>query len=1109
VQNTVNDSLWYIDSGANIHVCKDLVLIEEYQPIGRQIQVAGPYRTSSLGIGRVTLQMALPDGQIGLELILPVYSLPDSPANLISVSLLAKQSIYWDSGTHVLRRYGNVVGHTPQNANRLYPLSLYRPLLTTAFMTALTKLPLSVWHQRLGHLGFPKLRSYLNKLGITWLDDGTEHCRACALSKAKKVYKKYTNRRADQPFHTIFTDLVGPITPDGFQREKYYIVFIDDYSRYQQTYTVRTKSEWLDCFKEYYQWVENQFDTTIRILRTDYDSVIRSKAFESFLIDKGIQFEPAPADGQDMNGVAEAGQRTLTTMARTMAIGGDVPDYLWPDLVMAATYIKNRRPTAALGGKTPFEYIFKKAPVIDHLRVIGSRVYVLIQDSTKIQSQKLAPRAREAVLIGYDGDSICRVWIPETQRIERTKDHAIYEDTLLEKEASNIDETTLEQSALVPQIRPTQPLVPPMPQPNPKTSSKALRKAKRNNYHDVEPVPNRWSVSEVQRPPHMDYKSKYGRQSRRIDLSVDHTAYEADLIGIHAKVFAASVLASVEKAPCHYPDQIDPFVMLAGFLRRVQAADVRDLSALTTCENEATEPDTYHQAVNGPLSDQWLEAMRDEINSLIQNDTWVTINQSDLPHGKQVLSGKWVYKLKRDDDGVIQRYKARWVVKGFMQQYGLDFDETFASVVKPMAFRALFALAAFLDLEIEQMDVKTAFLYGQIDKEIYVRLPTGFTEGDRVCRLKKALYGLKQAPRLWFQTLTDFLLQRLGLHHLHADHSIFVSNDGLKGPIVTSWVDDLKIIAPTLLIAQRVKNELSAAFKMTDLGAISYYLGMKVTRNREERTLALRQKGYITKIVARFHEENSSPPKTPMEEKNDLVSSTETATDTQRKEYQSIVGSLMFAMVGTRPDIAYAISVLSRFAANPSKDHISAARRVLRYLNGSLDRGINYGNSVFDNDLTHLGITCYTDADWGGCLETRRSTSGYVCMINGGPSSWCSKRQTTVSTSTCEAEFKAGTPAAKEVTWMRTLLWELGVLQEDAQMTIFTDSQSAQALAENPVHHNRSKHIDIQYHYLREETTSGRIKLEYINTKDMIADGLTKPLGPIAFSNFLSQINIL
>lgn len=272
--------------------------------------------------------------------------------------------------------------------------------------------------------------------------------------------------------------------------------------------------------------------------------------------------------------------------------------------------------------------------------------------------------------------------------------------------------------------------------------------------------------------------------------------------------------------------------------------------------------------------------------------------------GHQALGGKWVYKIKRDVDGNVARFKARWVVKGYLQQFGVDFDQTFAAVVKPMAFRVLFAVAAYFDLDIDQMDVKTAFLYGLIDQLIYMEIPKGSeskaTRG-MVYKLLKAIYGLKQSPRLWYERFSGFLLQKLGLAKINADHSIFISKAGLNGPVVSTFVDDIKIMAPKGSgHISRVKSELAAAFSMVDMGPISFYLGLKVQRDRGKRTIKLSQPAYIDKVLSRFHLDKAHAVTTPMKESGTLQARTEGQASTAEQErYQGMIGSIMFLLMQT------------------------------------------------------------------------------------------------------------------------------------------------------------------------------------------------------------------
>lgn len=347
-----------------------------------------------------------------------------------------------------------------------------------------------------------------------------------------------------------------------------------------------------------------------------------------------------------------------------------------------------------------------------------------------------------------------------------------------------------------------------------------------------------------------------------------------------------------------------------------------------------------------------------------------------------------------------------------------------------MAFRVLFAIAAYFDLDIDQMDVETAFLYGLIDQLVYVDIPKSTkSEENRnmVCKLLKALYGLKQSPRLWYERLSTFLLKKLGLKQINTDHSIFVTDAGLNGPVVSTFVYDIKIMAPRQSgMIEQVKAELASAFSMADMGPISFYLGLKVEGDRKKKTIKLSQPAYIDRILARFHLDKAHPVNTPMKE-NSLLQprSKGEASASEKERYQGMTGSLMFSMVETRPDIVFVTSVASRQAKNPGHQYTEAVKTILRYMKGSRQRGITYGGQE------KLLLEGYSDSDWAGDLESWKSTSGFIFMLNSGPVSWCSKRQPTVALSSTKAEYIALTLAAKEAIWLRLLLTELGLLQPD------------------------------------------------------------------------------
>jgi hypothetical protein len=488
----------------------------------------------------------------------------------------------------------------------------------------------------------------------------------------------------------------------------------------------------------------------------------------------------------------------------------------------------------------------------------------------------------------------------------------------------------------------------------------------------------------------------------------------------------------------------------------------------------------------------WEAAIEDEYSSLVENGTWTP---QDCPSNRQSLTGKWVFKIKRGAYGEILRCKARWVVRGFEQREGLDFHETFASVFKPMSYKAIFALAAAYDWEIEQMDVKTAFLYG----DIWIDLPTGCGVSGPA-KLKKALYGLKQSPRVWYNTLASFLADQ-GFKPLDADSSVFCRD----GTIIAIYVDDLLIDGASMANIKSLKACLSERFKMSDLGACHFYLGIEVIRDRPRRILRLSQEAYLQKVLTDHQMDNCATVSTPMETANRLLPAPPEyeASPSFRRKYQSAVGSLMYAMLGTRPDLAFAVSVISRFSSNPTEVYMKSVKRFFRYIKGTITMGLAFRGGI-------QPLSGYTDFDWAGCHDTRRSTSGYVFSLGSAAISRSSKRQPTVSLSSYEAEYIGQTNATKEAIWLQGFLKQINPNLDPGlgATIIYGDNQGAIALAKNDQFHGRVKHIDIQHHFVREKVAEGKVDLKYVPTTEQVADGLTKPLCKDKFIAFRQAVGV-
>jgi hypothetical protein len=476
---------------------------------------------------------------------------------------------------------------------------------------------------------------------------------------------------------------------------------------------------------------------------------------------------------------------------------------------------------------------------------------------------------------------------------------------------------------------------------------------------------------------------------------------------------------------------------------------------------------------------QWKDAMQAELDSLIKHGTFTLVPRME---GMPLIPTKWVFKIKRDEKGRVDKYKARIVAKGFKQIAGRDYSEVYAPVGRHTTFRALLTEVVLSDLELIHIDVRTAFLNGELEEEIYVTPPPGYASSKHAWLLHKALYGLKQAGRAWHLHLKA-ILREMGLKVTYSDESLYIlrSPDGSVTYLLV-YVDDLLIAGPKKTVYP-LKDKLSERLDIHDLGDVRHFLGMEISRNRDKGTLWLAQQQNAKGVLEKFGMQDAKPRKTPMDANLPLQAFDGVADKEVLETYQSLVGSLLYLANCTRPDLSQAVGVLSRFMSNPSAEHLSAAKQVLRYLRGTADLGLLYTNKTSD-------LVGYCDADYAGDLDKRKSTSGFVFLRADAAISWSSKLQPTVALSTCEAEFISSAAAIKEALWLRNLL---GDFEDKVKpVLIYGDNQGALKLLHHPHAHQRTKHIDVAHRFAQDRVERGEVICEYVQTDDMVADCTTK-----------------
>ncbi|KAL0315451.1 UNVERIFIED_CONTAM: Retrovirus-related Pol polyprotein from transposon TNT 1-94 [Sesamum radiatum] len=473
------------------------------------------------------------------------------------------------------------------------------------------------------------------------------------------------------------------------------------------------------------------------------------------------------------------------------------------------------------------------------------------------------------------------------------------------------------------------------------------------------------------------------------------------------------------------PEHIDNYSLARDRERRERRIPSRFRDFHLALNSEDSEPTSYDDALKSPKSEFWIKAMKEEMKSLKDNKTWVLVPK---PKNTSIVDSKWIFKLKNENDSL--RYKARLVAKGFTQKEGIDYTEIFSPVVKYTTVRIILALTAHFDWELKQMDVKTAFLHGDLDENIYMAQPCGFIDNrnpEHVCLLKKSLYGLKQSPRQWNKKFDNFM-KTLMFHKSAYDPCLYFKFVNNAPIFLVLYVDDMLIASPDLSMIEKLQNDLRKTFEMKDLGNAKKILGMTIDRDRKTSSIFLNQKAYVISVLEKFSMINAKSSSVPLAPHFQLSKDQSPKSDSEKKlmekvPYSNAIGSVMYLMVCTRPDIAYAVSCLSRYMSNAGPPHWEALKWLLRYLSGSANTGIKFSRSS-----KGVNLVGYVDSNYANDRDSRKSTTSYIFTLCGSCISWKSQLQNIVALSTTEAEYIATTEAFKEAMWLEGLLKEIGFL---------------------------------------------------------------------------------
>ncbi|GIL87679.1 hypothetical protein Vretifemale_15713, partial [Volvox reticuliferus] len=1110
-QDRTVTSPWWLDSGSKYHITGDLSVLHDYCAVTPgleiSIEVGNGNVLRAVGYGNV-----VPSKAPGIT-IEGVFYVPGFKHNLISVSVLTEKgySVVFDTNEARVARNGVCI-RASKCTTGLYKLlsSAYcseefakpspPPELNVPAFTA--TIPHSevagLWHRRFGHLGVLNLKRLVHEGMVKGIDLSNaqlrefegQDCEPCILGKQTRDPFPTSESVTSCPLELVHLDVCGPL-PVSSKGHRFFVTMLDDFTGISVVQPIKHKSDVFDFIERGVTLLEVQCEHKLKCLRTDNGGEFVNSRLKSFCMQRGVRHELSAPYSPQQNGKAERLNRTLLDKVRAMLAESGVSKSLWHEALSTACYLRNRSPLAGKS-KTPYESFTGDVPDVSHLRVFGCVAYAHVP---KGQSDKLSPRARKGIFLGYEPNTKAyRILVDGSIMVSRDVDfrESVFVANGDDVEEQSVDEEIALSGLGISHNRASEDTgSAPVPAagapvaitdeaggvvPDPAAGAPTILVDEAGGV-DPMPAPAAGAPTNLVGEaggigPHINPTA-----GAPADLQADE-AGETVVEDDDLPPLLDDVDLGDEDEESSSEEDSTPPVRTSAREKKPNTM-LRDY-VLFAEGKESSEPNTLAEAQARSDWPHWKAAMDEEMKSLLENRTW---DLEELPKSAKKIGLKWVFKLKRDANGNIERYKARLVAKGFTQKEGVDFGEVFAPVGKYTSLRALLAVVAAQNLELHQLDIKTAFLNGVLEEEVFTEQPAGYEQGGAnvACHLRRALYGLRQAPRTWYVRLRS-TLEQMGFKPSSADPGLFIKGEGENRVHILVYVDDLLIACNSCAIAEEIKSQLRSVFEMRDLGESNFYLGFEIRRDRSAKTLHISQKRFVKELLSKFGMDGANGRSIPMDA-NVRLSSDGESLDTSLFPYSELVGSLLYLSVCSRPDISFAVGALARHMAKPTTDHWCAAKCVLRYLVSTPDVGIKYGGN--------LSLVGYCDSDLAGSVG-RRSTTGYVFVLGGGAISWSSKLQSTVATSTAEAEYMAAASTIKEALWLRHLLHDLGL--EVTSVPIKCDNRACISMLESPISSARTKHIDVCHHFARERVERGEVRMVQCSTLDQMSDFLTKAL---------------
>ena len=1023
-----------------------------------------------------------------------VLYVPQLDANLLSISALNKKGLnvlFHGKGVEILRKGTSVasgflrgrtyflrtsqvalqafaeISENIEEANPEDPKSSNKPTITARDCTREKSVsPVGqerpeereyrLWHARMGHPSPKRLQDlYRYASGITSFSPTVTQlsCSICNFTKLTRVVSHEPFSKTVRPLARIHTDIWGPYRTASLGGHSYFISLIDDFTRKSWLILLKNRRTIYGAIKEWMNVVEGEKNQ--QVIKFRCDNAKEYKKFMELIRPDGIRAEPTIPYTPEQNGVAERYNRTIVQMIRSMLVWAKLPHSFWGEAAMTANYLRNLLPTAKVN-QSPEEKWTEQKPDISHLRTFGCLVHVHIPKENRSKLDKVS---WQGIFVGYHSSNQYRIYNPKTSKVEWHTSIKFLENTpggiILGGAKPNEDRELFVQSGGTNDANDNS--TDNEDDTNkPDSDQVGAPEGVQNQVRDENSGGDSGSNPENQQVITDSSPNAYQRPDGSTFRSQNHNRNSSTPTNPSTSVSSSTINSSsstiqtsTNKPTRRSTRERKPFDKYGFDKAHGHIARKADMDANLDQSGhkqvyqtpKLSEPRSYKEAIKCIDWRKWLIAIDEELCALIANGTWEYCKR---PHGRNIVTSKWVFKIKYTVNNFIDRYKARLVARGYTQIFGLDYEETFSPTLRQESLRMLLSLAAYFGFEIEQMDVPNAYLKADLEEIIYMEMPEGLTPPpgyeDCVLRLRKGLYGLKQSGREWNKRISKFL-RSIGYKTLTGDNCVFVNQT--SHVIIALYVDDLLIFSKSKTAIKDVKELLNLEYKMKDLGPAQYVLGIRI--RREGKRVFLDQSNYIKNFLRDYQMDNANPVLTPLDGKESLTPATADEPRTNQLEYQKRIGSVMYAMVSTRPDLAFAVGKLSQYTHDPATRHRTALDRVLKYLKGTADLALVYDHNR-NGDLIS-----FADAAYGDDVNDRKSTYGHTMLLGNGAVIWASKKQRSVVTSTMEAEYSSMCQAGKDIVWVTRWMNELGFGKHmNFPIKLNGDNQGTLDLIRNP-----------------------------------------------------------